>query len=133
MAAAVFFATAALLDPRMPFTLSQGFVTNDIVRAGDEVKVDWTQTWSRRCRAESVRSIVRSDKKVDVYDKAFIAPPQNTGMVQSIATAKLSSIMPPGPAIYRATVTFPAQLSMGCVMVWPMTFTTPDVQFTVSR
>lgn len=133
VAVTVFLVVSAVLDPRMPFTLSEGVVEQQLVRPGDEVKIDWTQIWTRRCRAESVRTIVRADRKVDVYDKAVIEPPAKIGPLQAVAKVKLSSIMPIGPAIYRATVTFPAQAAWGCVLPWPRTFTTPDVPFTVSN
>lgn len=128
-----FWIAVVVLDPRPPFTLSQGFVVNSPVRPGDVVKVDWTQTWSRRCRAESVRSVVRSDRKVDTYEKAIIYPPAKVGDVHAIAEAQLSKVTPPGPAIYRSKITFPAQLSWTCVMPWAVTFATPDVSFVVAK
>lgn len=128
-----FWIAVFVLDPRPPFTLSQGIVENSPVRAGDTVKVDWVQAWTRRCMAESVRSIVRADKKVDTYEKAIIYPPDKIGEFPAVGEAQLSKVTPAGPAIYRAKVTFPAQLSWRCVLPWAVTFTTPDVPFVVAK
>ena len=89
-------------------------------------------TWRRLCRAESERTIVMADHHVANYEKAIIEPPAKVGRQDAVGTAVLSPIAPPGPAIYRAKVTFPIQVSSRCVILWPSSFVTPDIPFTVA-
>lgn len=128
-----FWIALLVLDPRQPFTLSHGTVLNSPVRPGDVVTVDWVQSWSRRCHAESVRSIVRADRKVDTYETAAIRVPDSVGERHATGEASLSKLAPPGPAIYRSKITFPAQVSLSCILPWSVSFTTPDVPFMVSK
>ena len=139
LAAACLFSVIALgLDPRMPFTLTNGVVLNDPVHPGGDVMVDWTQDWTRRCKAESTRSVTSIAprpgivRKADTFEPVTIEPPAHNGPRQATAGVELSKVMPTGPAVYRAVVNFPRQFSAHCVILWPMGFTTQDVLFTVA-
>lgn len=133
VAFALFVFCVWLFDRSPPVALSDGFVVNRTVRPGDTLEVDWTQTWHKRCKGFTAREIVRADNKVDHYDKLTVDVPEKVGMRRAVASVELSKIMPVGPAKYRTVMTFPAQVSKSCLLMFPVTFTTKEVPFVVTH
>lgn len=131
-AIALFVATIYVLDPRNPLTLTNGVVENQPVHPGEMVKTDWMQDWHRLCRGTSTRTIVLPSRHVDTYEPAPIYPPAKLSNIPATGQAMLSLSATEGTGIYRATINFPTQFSKGCIIFWPISFTTDDIPFKIA-
>jgi len=99
------FLVFLIFDRRPPFEYVSTTVTPSMVSPGQDITVNRSVIWHRKCEGEAWTEIVSSDRIVTPYDKGYRYP-ADTGITSAQRVISLPLMMRSGTAYYRGTIRF---------------------------
>lgn len=126
--AGLFALIAIVLIPTSePVNVSNGKVTPNVVSPGDFATIDWHQTWNQLCPITVTREFVGYDEVKLTMAKMDRDPPPTLMSVDRSGVIVVPHL-PPGHAVYRATIEPHCWFD---TIIYQRSYKTPDIGFMV--
>lgn len=128
LAALVVLAGFVLIPVHYPLHVTEGRITPDIVRPGDQVKIEWRQEWRDLCPITVTREFVGADSFRKIAATLENQPPKARGVIPYSGTLVVPDL-PPGDAFYHSVI----QPHCWIDALWQRTYRTPEVAVMVVK
>ena len=99
-------------------------LSQQTVRPGASITVDWTQNWSRLCPGTVNRQLTTEHGEIKTFKAFAIYPPDKLGVISRESRVYVPHTTPAGTATLQSTISFHCNFLQE---IWPIVVKAPPI------